>query len=173
MGNGEDEKCSSILELDIFSKHIFGANQSGDCQSEPKVFLGTYDTGRYQLPTEFQALEETISNFAGSFSRMGAAVIDGASAATELSKIWSNVRICNRNETPVECELRVHRPVIVFINLGTHCMDRDPKYLRRIVDTVIANGAVPIISTKADNREGGHIANEELPRIAYEYKLPL
>ncbi|HEC61021.1 MAG TPA: hypothetical protein ENI27_02075, partial [bacterium] len=48
----------------------------GDCQSEPKVFLGTYDTDRFQLPTEFQYLEETIANFTGSFSRMGAAVID-------------------------------------------------------------------------------------------------
>jgi hypothetical protein len=47
------------------------------------------------------------------------------------------------------------------------------KYLRRAVEYALSRGIVPILSTKADNYEGGHFLNKKTVEIAYEYDLPL
>jgi len=47
------------------------------------------------------------------------------------------------------------------------------KYMRQIIETVIEDGAVPILATKADNKEGGHQINQAIARLAYEYDIPL
>jgi hypothetical protein len=45
--------------------------------------------------------------------------------------------------------------------------------MRVILDTLIANGVVPILATKADNLEGDHSLNATIARLAYTYDLPL
>ncbi len=145
----------------------------GDRQSHPQLFLGQYDTGQYTLPAEVYQLGETITNFSGSFSRLGPAVIDGATPATMLARSWAAQGSCTSGEMPLECELRLHRPVIVFLNLGTHWTGRNPEHLRQIVDIILEFGAVPILATKADNLEGNFANNLEMARIAAEFDLPL
>jgi hypothetical protein len=154
----------------------FGA--IGDCQSEPAVFLGIYDTERYRLAKEDAALQETIDFYKGVFGRQSLAVRDGLSAPSALSVQWADASKCQANENPVQCELRVHRPSIVFVNLGTNwradaSTAAYEKYLRQIVDLLIANGSVPVLSTKADNVEGGNRINEATMRVAYDYDIPL
>jgi len=145
----------------------------GDCQSEPQLFLGVYDTDQYQLPADSHNLQETIMHFSGSFSRWGPAVIDGGTPATVLARSWSSQNGCGSGEIPLVCELRIHKPVIVFVNLGTHWTDRNPEYLRQIVSIILEHGAVPILATKADNLEGNNANNIEMARIAMEYGVPL
>ena len=144
----------------------------GDCQSEPQLFMGGYDTGQYQLPADSHYLRETISHFSGSFSRWGPGVIDGGTPATVLARSWSSQNGCGSGEIPLVCELRMHKPVIVFVNLGTHWTDRNPEYLRQIVSIILEHGAVPILATKADNLEGNFANNLEMARIASENGLP-
>jgi hypothetical protein len=45
--------------------------------------------------------------------------------------------------------------------------------MRRILDTIIAHGAVPILATKADNVEGDNSLNLTTARLATDYDLPL
>jgi hypothetical protein len=45
--------------------------------------------------------------------------------------------------------------------------------LRRIIDTILAHGAVPILATKADNRELDERVNRDMAILADEYDLPL
>jgi hypothetical protein len=45
--------------------------------------------------------------------------------------------------------------------------------MHKIIDYSIAHGAVPILSTKADNVEGGNSLNLATAKLAYEYDLPL
>ena len=45
--------------------------------------------------------------------------------------------------------------------------------MRRILDTIIAHGAVPILATKADNVEGDNSLNLTTAKLASEYDLPL
>ena len=150
----------------------------GDCQSEPNVFLGIYETSRYALGVEDAYLQETIDHFYGSFSRQSLAVRDGLSAPSALSVMWADPQYCAADETPVTCELRTSKPSIMFINLGTNwragaSADEYEKYLRQIVEQVIENGTLPILSTKADNVEGDYSINRATVQVAYDYDIPL
>lgn len=150
----------------------------GDCQSEPNVFLGIYDTNRYFFARGDEYLQETVDYFKGGFERQSLSVRDGLSAPSALSPTWAYAGKCAANENPVQCELRVHKPAVMFINLGTNwradaSTDAYEKYLRQIVELVIANGTVPVLSTKADNVEGGNRINQATARVAHDYDVPL
>ena len=150
----------------------------GDCQSVPNAFLGLYSTDRYRLPEGRESLQLTIDYYAATFAHESASVRDGLSAPSALSPLWADPAQCEPNEDPVSCELRLHHPSIVFINLGTNWQEgasaeRYGEYLRQIVDLIIASGAVPVLSTKADNVEGDHSINRVTAEIAYEYDIPL
>jgi len=151
----------------------------GDCQSEPEVFMGIYEEpDRYYLGEGYEYLQETIDYYFGSFTHQSLAVRDGLSAPSALSPDWADKSACEAGENPVACELRVNKPSIVFINLGTNWRPdassaRYEQYLRQIVDLVIQGGALPILSTKADNVEGDYSLNRVTVRVAYDYDIPL
>jgi len=146
----------------------------GDCQSLPETFLGVYETDPTrvsQLPLE---LQEVVEQFAGSFDRTAPTIKMGTTAGAILWEDWhENQYGCKANETPLDCELRIHKPAFVIINLGTHWETRNAMYLRKILDQLIAGGVVPILATKADNREGDDRLNQEMAQLAVEYDLPL
>jgi hypothetical protein len=150
----------------------------GDCQNVKAAFMGFFDLpDRYNLGTDYQYLQDTIDNFSGYFNTDGQAVKGGFNAATVLSPLWANPEICQPGENPLECELRVTKPSIVFISFEVWWEGRTPetyeKYMRQVIETVIAHGSVPILATKADNVEGDHSINLSTARLAYEYDLPL
>ncbi len=148
----------------------------GDCQSEPNILMGTYGTNNYQLKEGYAYLEETIQWFKDSFQRDSITVKDGMSAASVFAPGWADPAQCKANETPLECEFRLHKPVIVIISLGTNWKGGDEvkhaEYVRRIVDYAISQGVVPVLSSKGDNQEGGHRINGSMAQIAYDYDLP-
>jgi hypothetical protein len=150
----------------------------GDCQNIKAAFMGFFDIpDRYYLGTDYQYLQETIDNFSGYFNTDGQAVKGGFNAATVLSPMWANPAICQPGENSLECELRVTKPSIVFISFEVWWEGRTTetyeKYMRQVIETVIAHGAVPILATKADNVEGDQSLNLATARMAYEYDLPL
>ena len=156
--------------------HAF--SKVGDCQSIKEVLLGMYDQpGNYVLRDEDQSLQETIDHFAGSFDRNGMAVKGGFNAASVLSPLWADPENCQAGENPIECEIRIHKPSFVIISLEVwwegRSVERYEEYMRRIIEYTIAHGAVPILSTKADNVEGDQSINLATARLAYEYDLPL
>ena len=143
----------------------------GDCQSLPETFLGLYATDVGALPSD---LQETAAWFADSFVRQGPTAKTGATAGALLWTEWHEGKYgCQSTETPVDCELRLHRPSFAIINLGTHYESRNLAYLREIIDTLIEHGVVPILATKADNRELDERLNYESAQLAVEYGLPL
>jgi hypothetical protein len=149
----------------------------GDCQSLPWLFLGRYDLDQYSLNEGDTYLQETIDFYTGSFNYYGPSIIDGLNVSSALSPDWANRSVCLAGETPVECELRLRRPAIVLVNLGTNwgnnSIERYEGYLRQIVDIILEHGALPVLGTKADNVEGDHRINEAIARVAYDYELPL
>jgi hypothetical protein len=150
----------------------------GDCQSEPEVFMGIYATDRNPITDRYPELLETIQLFQDSFQHDSVAVRDGLSAPSVLDPLWSDATRCEPTESPLACELRLYRPMIVFVNLGTNwrpdaSTDAYAGYLRQIVDMIIASGAVPILTNKADNVEGGHRINLVTAQTAHEYDIPL
>lgn len=163
------------LQMGVTS-HTFSA--VGDCQSMPDVFMGIYATDRNPIGTNSPDLLETINLFHDSFNHDSAAVRDGLSAPSALDPLWADPKRCNSTESPVACELRLYKPAIVFVNLGTNwkagaSADAYEAYLRKIVDIIIANGSVPILTNKADNVEGDHSLNLATAKVAYDYDIPL
>jgi hypothetical protein len=57
--------------------------------------------------------------------------------------------------------------------VGTHFESRNTEYLRRVITQLIDAGVVPILATKADNRELDDRINRDMTLLASEYDLPL
>ena len=149
----------------------------GDCQSEAGDFLGVFEDNPELVSTLPEGLQETVANFAGSFDRYNPAAKSGSSAGSLLYAAWNDNKegTCLYGETPVDCELRVHRPSIVFIHTGTHyeTQERNWYYLTIIIDKILARGAVPVLVTKADNLELDEHINLNMAKLAVKYGLPL
>jgi hypothetical protein len=156
--------------------HAF--SKVGDCQSITEAFLGIYDKpGQYSLGDQYQYLQETIDYYKGSFGRESQAVRGGFNAAAVLLPLWADPNACNSGETPLECEIRIHRPSIVIISLEVWFKGRTPDtyagYMRQIIEYAISKGVLPVLATKADNVEGDNSINLTIAQLAYEYDLPM
>jgi len=150
----------------------------GDCQNVSSYFLSVFDKpGEFSLGTEYSYLQPTIDYYQGSFSRKSLAVKGGFNAAAVLSPFRADRKSCNPNESPLDCELRTWKPSIVFVSMETWWSEKPAaeydKYMRKVLDRIIATGALPIIATKADNLEGNNAINATIAQIAYDYEIPL
>jgi hypothetical protein len=146
----------------------------GDCQSLSGTFMGVFETNPAMLRNLPPELQSTVTHFRGSFNRRSPTVRGGTTAGAVLWPAWHGNRYsCRASETPLECELRLHNPSIVIINLGTHYETTNITFLRQILDQLIERGIVPILSTKADNSERDYHLNLEMALLAVEYDLPL
>jgi len=146
----------------------------GDCQSRPDAFLGVFETDQTALDNLSPELRETVLNFEGSFNRESPTSQDGTTPGALLWTQWHRGDYgCTFAETPVECELRIHHPSFVLIQIGTHFESRNTEYLRKIITQLMDAGVVPILATKADNRELDDRINRDMALLASEYDLPL
>ena len=150
----------------------------GDCESQASWFLGDFDgpPQTYRLGAYQSAFQPVIAYYSGSFSRVSLAARPGFSAASLLAPIWADKQVCQKGESPLACELRVNRPLVAFILLGSNDAS-NPKtfegHMRTILDETIAQGVLPVVGTKADNVEGNHFINATIARLAHEYGVPL
>jgi hypothetical protein len=146
----------------------------GDCQTRPDEFFGAFDSDPTALNDLTPELLRTVANFKGSFNRESSTSQDGTTPGALLWTQWHRGEFgCTFAETPVECELRIHRPSFVIIQVGTHFESRNTEYLRRIITQLIDAGVIPILATKADNREKDERINRDIALLAAEYDLPL
>ena len=147
----------------------------GDCHSLPEVFLGIYDINPAFVNTQNPSIQKTVLHFRGSFNRYSPTVKIGSTEGALLWPLWNDnlEGKCNPNESPLDCELRVHRPSIIFIHVGTHYESRNERYLTIIIEKLLENGIIPIIVTKADNRELDERINQTLVKMAIMYDLPV
>jgi hypothetical protein len=150
----------------------------GDCQNVSSYFMAVFDNpGEFELGEEYTHLQPTIDYYQGSFSRTSLAVKGGFNAAAILSPLRADPKSCNKNESPLDCELRAWRPSVVFVSMETWWSEKPAevydKHMRQVIERILAAGAVPIIATKADNLEGDHSINATIAQIAYDYEIPL
>jgi hypothetical protein len=146
----------------------------GDCQARPGEFFGMFETDPSvveELPPELQVV---VEYFRGSFNRESPTAQDGTTPGSLLWTQWHRGEYgCSFAETPVECELRIHRPSFVILQIGTHFESRNTEYLRQVILQLMDAGVVPILATKADNREKDERINRDMAMLAEEYDLPL
>ncbi len=147
----------------------------GDSTTENPHFLTRFDEGPYNLGA-YAHLQPVIDQFRGSHNRDSVAVRIGLHSWTANDPAWAEVELCLPNETPVQCEIRLHNPSIVIIRLGTNDVGVGAMFeanIRQIVATALAAGVIPIIGTKGDRHEGSNDNNDILRRIAADSRLPL
>src|SRR5688500_12453495 len=126
----------------------------GDCQARPAEFFGLFETDEEVFESLAPELQETVSHFQGSFNRESSTAQDGTTPGSLLWIQWHRGEYgCTFAETPVECELRIHRPSFVIIQVGTHFESRNTEYLRLVILQLIDACVIPILGTKADKRE--------------------
>ena len=149
----------------------------GDCQFTTGTFLAGYVNGVYPTPS---GMEPTILYFRDSMLQDSITSAGGFGINSVLNPMFglaAGHKECGSNESPLDCELRVRQPAIVLIAMGTnwapHAEISYEKYLRQIIDRILETGALPILSTKADNIEEDWKLNEVTAQVAYDYDLPL
>src|SRR5215212_10288523 len=146
----------------------------GDCQARPGDFFGDFETDAELVASLSPELQELINTFQGSFNRESPTAQDGTTPGALLWNQWHRGEFgCKFSETPVECELRIHHPSFVIIQIGTHFESRNTEYLRKVILQLLDAGVVPILATKADNREKDERINRDMSTLAAEYDLPL
>jgi hypothetical protein len=146
----------------------------GDCQARPGEFFGVFETDAALIESLSPDLREAVDYFGGSFNRESPTAQDGTTPGSLLWNQWHRGEYgCTFAETPVECELRIHRPSFVIIQIGTHFESRNTEYLRRVILQLLDAGVLPILATKADNREKDERINRDMAMLAAEYDLPL
>jgi hypothetical protein len=146
----------------------------GDCQSRPDAFFGVFETDPSLVASLPPELQEVVENFQGSFNRESPTSQDGTTPGALLWTQWHRGEYgCSFSETPVACELRIHHPSFVIIQIGTHFESRNTEYLRTVILQLMDAGVVPILATKADNREKDERINRDMSMLAAEYDLPL
>ncbi|MAT43311.1 MAG: hypothetical protein CL609_13305 [Anaerolineaceae bacterium] len=148
----------------------------GDCETYSTWFLADFESDNYILGEENQYLTAVISEFQGSYSRLSVAAKAGFNAASVLSPFWADREVCESNETPLTCEIRLMQPSFALVTLGSNDVWQPEKFeanYRLILDGLIKEGVVPILATKADNVEGDHVINQTIARLAVEYDLPV
>lgn len=153
-------------------------SKAGDCESTTAWYLSAFDTHppTYALGEQYAYLQPTIDYYAGSFERESIAVRRGANTASMLTSFWADPKFCEAGESMLACEYRLQNPSVALIAVGTNDalgVDNFEAQMRRIVEFTIAQGIVPVLSTKADNAEGDHSINAIVAKVAYEYDLPL
>jgi hypothetical protein len=169
---------------DVYQRGLAAGNNPrafskiGDCQAVPPYFLAPFDygVGAYQLGDAYAPLQETIDYYRGSWARSSLAANAGFNAATVFVPVWADPRRCLRNESPLACEFRLHRPSVALISLETWWggdATGYESYLRRIIEFSLARGTVPVLGTKADNIEGNGSINEAIVRLGREYDVPV
>jgi hypothetical protein len=155
--------------------HAF--SKIGDGEISTAWFFIAFDLGEdyYDLGTH-QNLLPAIEHFEGSFERIGVAARRGFNTQLILDPSASDPNLCESGESPLSCELRLHRPAFAILSLGTNQAWRRGEFaagMRPILDILLSNNVVPILSTKGDNLEGDHGINLAIACLAQEYDVPL
>jgi len=149
----------------------------GDGEISTEWFLTAFDLGPddYQLGP-YQDLQPVIEYFAGSFGRMGIAAGRGFNTVRILDPGLGKSTLCESGESPLTCELRLHRPAFAILSLGTNQVWQPEEFvvgMRKILDLLISRNVLPILSTKGDNLEGDQRINKSIACLAQEYDVPL
>lgn len=173
----------SAVSLTIYKQGLLLGNNPhafskvGDGGIASHWFLAIYDisSDSYNLGSHL-ALAEAIEYFAGSFDRESLAARAGFNTTRILDPLFAMNDNCEIAESPLECELRHHRPSFAIISLGTNQVWEPEVFevdFHKIVEICIEKGVLPILATKGDNLESDHRINAIIAETALLYDVPL
>lgn len=142
---------------DVFTTVGDSNTTNGDFLQPIGMDADTYcDWGDYAslaASVEYFAVPPTSDNpAANSFTHHSQAARKGFNSAAVLDPFWASEEFCRRGESSLACEFRLSQPSTAVIMLGgidVNDMDT-PQYaanMRTIVQTSIAQGVIPVLTT--------------------------
>ncbi|HEY3473333.1 MAG TPA: SGNH/GDSL hydrolase family protein [Anaerolineales bacterium] len=172
------EKTRQLYGLGQLSgNHPRAFSKIGDGEISAAWFFTAFDLGEgYYDLGPYQHLAPAIEYFSGSFGRIGMAARRGFNTHKILDPAQSDPSLCGAHESPLTCEVRLHRPAFAILSLGTNQIWRPDEFdagMRQILDILLSYNVVPILSSKGDNLEGDHRINRTIACLAQEYDVPL
>lgn len=133
--------------------------KTGDSLTNNQAFLWGYGEGNYALGV-YGSLQTTIDFFlvaprdgvANSFVNPSASMASGMNARNVLDPIWAPPGLCLPDETPLACEVRLVKPSVAIIMLGSvdvhyQFYDDYVRNIRTIVDFYVRSGVIPVLTT--------------------------
>ncbi len=148
----------------------------GDSLIATPQSLAQWDQATYTLG-DYAYLQPTINQYAGSFGRYGPSVRVGLHSWSVFDPLWADKEFCRPNEDVLTCEIRLNNPSVMLVFLGSNDAGVPGGFImnyRQVVETLVANGIVPILATKADRFEGPDNANNlAIREVANELQVPL
>jgi hypothetical protein len=149
----------------------------GDSLIATPQSLAQWDHEEYILGEDYGFLQRTIDKYSGSFGRYGPSVRVGLHSWSVFDPLWADKDVCLANEDVLTCELRLRNPSIMLVFLGSNDAGVPGGFIqnyRQVVQSLIDNGVVPILATKADRFEGPDNANNlAIRQVAEELQVPL
>jgi len=154
----------------------------GDSLSVTEQYINIFNQDDYNLGP-YAALEPTLQFFRSATGEQSVAVRQGMTTYTIFDPFWASDERCEPNESPLACEYRLKQPGIAFILFGPNevrDMTRDifHENMRRIVETSINAGVIPVLSTFSTHEDETFFwqsvnFNLELLALAEDYQVPL
>jgi LysM repeat protein len=172
----QNNMCAIYARGQALGNNPHAFSKVGDSNMENPYFLAPFDGQAYRLG-DYAYLQPVIDRFAGSFGRQSMAVRKGFHSWSVLDAKLADQAACRPGETPLACELRLQRPSLALIRLGTNDAGY-PALLRQklqtVVDECIRQGVIPILGTKADRVDGPDDVNNGVVRqLAAQNAIPL
>jgi SH3-like domain-containing protein len=171
---------SGGTQRNVFSK-------VGDSLSDTPYFLRAFG-GSYNL-RGYGSLLPVVQFFSGGNALGGNPFVSGSISAhaswgqvSALDPGSADPSRCNPGETPVACEMRVVKPAVALIMIGTNdaggsiSADVFAARMREIVETCIQANVVPVLSTLPPRRELNDYViayNDVIRSMASSYGVPL
>ncbi|MBE7512762.1 MAG: SGNH/GDSL hydrolase family protein [Anaerolineales bacterium] len=135
------------LHLNVFST-------AGDCHVADNWFIQFYKDGRSYNLGNYHWLQTVLDYYTeGSFLNRSWAHEGGFTSAAILDPTWADPKACVADESPILCEIRVHRPAVIIIEVGVIDLaigtppERFESSLNRIIDAALDAGVIPMLAT--------------------------
>lgn len=159
----------------------------GDSITVASYFLYPVGWGQANL-RDYAYLQPVIQYFsltpardANSFANNSLAADNGWTTEHLLDTGRAHPELCQTGETPLVCELRVTRPSVALIMIGTNDTANVPietfrSNLYWITETSIAMGVIPVLSTIPDRdnfEDEVRLYNDAIIEAAHLYDVPL
>lgn len=165
--------------LSGYDPHSF--SKIGDCYASTSWFITDFDLGKqyYNLGPFEADFAPVIEYYQGSFGTHSLAARPGFTAASLLSPSWINNTTavsCDAYANPLDCELAAQNSLFAIFSIGTNDAFNPALFkenMREAIETAIRQHRLPILITKADDIEGGHLINQDIADLAVEYDLPI
>jgi len=171
-----------------FGNNIHAFSKVGDCQTDHWGFLKLFGWGRYNLG-KYGYLQGVIdyfnvsprANVKDSFDVQSLASHNGFNSSAVMETQWADPSVCQKDESPLDCEYRLMKPAVSIIMFGTADVlvmtpNQFNDFMHRIVKKTLDKGIVPILSTFPENptvKDKSRIFNQLVVMLAREQNLPI